>query len=437
MAEVTTREELHKLGKELWLESDRKNSLILGTGTGKSKVAIDILKQLFLDETLCYSSKILLLTNSTDLRDNNWKAEFVKWDALDIWDVITSECYQTVYKWGNTQWDLVISDEIDFALTEVYGTFFQNNECDMILGLTGFVDESKQVLLNTVAPVLMEYSTQDAQDAGILNSTQVVFVRYNLSTEKTKEVKYKDKVTGQEKTFKQSESEAYEYIETQCNISWGQMQKLQKELENADAFSASTSVIRQDLGKARMKNRRATTDRKKLLFSGVASCIVAKALREKILASPNNKLLTFSMRTEQGAKISSNTYNGTNKKDNTALTDLSAGTIRDLAVCKAIDRGTNLVGVNNEVFESYEGSETSFNQRHGRGCRLLPDQKMYLYIMLPYYFKKVKNAEGSGYGYKQEPTQMVKWAENMLASFKLVNPITITYDEGSNSFISN
>ena len=57
--------------------------------------------------------------------------------------------------------------------------------------------------------------------------------------------------------------------------------------------------------------------------------------------------------------------------------------------------------------------------------------------MLPYYFKKIKNAEGSGYGYKQEPTQMVKWAENMLASFKLVNPITITYDEGSNSFISN
>ena len=110
MAEVTTREELHKLGKELWLESDRKNSLILGTGTGKSKVAIDILKQLFLDETLCYSSRILLLTNSTDLRDNNWKAEFVKWDALDLWEVITSECYQTVYKWGNTQWDLVIAD---------------------------------------------------------------------------------------------------------------------------------------------------------------------------------------------------------------------------------------------------------------------------------------------------------------------------------------
>ena len=56
--------------------------------------------------------------------------------------------------------------------------------------------------------------------------------------------------------------------------------------------------------------------------------------------------------------------------------------------------------------------------------------------MLPYYHKKVKNAEGTGFGYRQEPTQMVKWAESMLASFKLVNPITITYDEGSNSFVS-
>lgn len=432
---VTTREELHKLGKELWLESDRKNSLILGTGTGKSKVAIDILKQLFLDETLCYSSRILLLTNSTDLRDNNWKAEFVKWDALDIWEVITSECYQTVYKWGNTQWDFVIADEVDYCLTDVYGTFFENNTCDMILGLTGFVDDSKQLALSQVAPILMEYSTQDAQDAGILNATQVVFVRYNLSRN-PKDITVKFKKNGVDTTFTQSENDSYEYTHNQCNISWGEIESIKKKLGTPNISLSEVSILRQDLGKATAKNRRATTERKKLLFSGIASCEVAKALREKILASPNNKLLTFSMRTEQGAKISSNTYNGTNKKDNTALTDLSAGTIRDLAVCKAIDRGTNLVGVNNEIFESFEGSETALNQRHGRGCRLLPGQTMYMYIMLPYYHKKVKNAEGSGYGYKQEPTQMVTWAEKMLASFKLVNPITIVYDEGSNSFIS-
>jgi len=433
---VTTREELHKLGKELWLESDRKNSLILGTGTGKSKVAIDILKQLFLDETLCYSSRILLLTNSTDLRDNNWKAEFIKWDALNIWEVITSECYQTVYKWGNTQWDLVISDEIDFALTEVYQDFFKYNTCDMILGLTGFVDDSKQLLLSQVAPILMEYSTQDAQDAGILNATQVVFVRYNLSRVKNIEVKYKDKITGATKTFLNSENDSYEYTHNQCNISWGEIESIKKKLGTPNISLSEVNILRQDLGKATAKNRRATTERKKLLFSGIASCEVAKALREKILSNPNNKLLTFSMRTEQGAKISPNTYNGTNKKDNTSLVDLSEGTIRDLAVCKAIDRGTNLVGVNNENFESFEGSETALNQRHGRGCRLLPGQTMYMYIMLPYYHKKVKNAEGTGFGYRQEPTQMVKWAESMLASFKLVNPITITYDEGSNSFIS-
>ena len=218
MAEVTTREELHILGKELWLESDRKNSLILGTGTGKSKVAIDILKQLFLDETLCYSPRILLLTNSTDLRDNNWKAEFIKWGALDIWDIITSECYQTVYKWGNTQWDLVIADEIDFALTDAYQDFFHNNTCDMILGLTGFVDNSKQLLLSQIAPILMEYSTQDAQDAGILNSTQVVFVKYNLSRN-PKDITVKFKKNGVETTFTQSENDAYEYTHNQCNIS--------------------------------------------------------------------------------------------------------------------------------------------------------------------------------------------------------------------------
>lgn len=432
---VTTREELHKLGKELWLESDRKNSIIYGTGVGKSKVAIDILRELLKEETLCPSSRILLLSNSTDLRDTNWKEQFKEWDALDLWDIVTSECYQTTMNWGNTHWDFVIADEIDFALTEKYGQFFQNNTYDMLLGLTGFLTDAKRDIIHSVAPIVTEFSTQDAQDAGILNSTQVVFVRYNLSRN-PKDITVKFKKNGVETTFTQSENDAYEYTHNQCNISWGEIESIKKKL-NAPGISLSeVTILRQELGKANMKNRRATTERKKLLFSGIAACNVAKTLRDKVLSGPGNKVLMFSMRTEQGTKISVNTYNGTNKKDNTALEDLSSGKIRDLAVCKAIDRGTNLVGVNNEIFESYEGSETSFNQRHGRGCRLLPDQKMYLYIMLPYYHKKVKNAEGAGFGYRQEPTQMVTWAEKMLASFKLVNPITIVYDEGSNDFVS-
>ena len=435
MAEITKRDEIQHEGKSLWLESDRKNTLIFGTGFGKSKIALEIIKELFDSETLVPTSKILLLTNSTQLRDTNWKEEFIKWEMGHIYEYITSECYQTTYKWENTSWDLVIADEVDFCLTDMYSLFFTNNKCSMILGLTGFIDDTKRVSLELIAPVLIEYSTQDAQDAGLLNSTQIVFVEYTLSRDpKDIEVKYKDKLTGADKTFTQSENEAYAYIENVCNITWGGITKI-KDKEARERITAGEA---NELGKLIQKNRRATTDRKALLFSGIASRKVCNALKRTILDSGNNKVLIFSMRTEQGLKLSENTYTGKNKKDNTALEDLSSGVIRDLAVCKAVDRGVNLIGVNNEIMESYEGSETAFQQRHGRGCRLLPDQKMYLYIMLPYYFKKVKVKDNpNAVAYKREPTQMVKWAASMMQNFRVNNPITITYDEGRDTFITN
>ena len=88
----------------LSLGSPRASTLLIGTGGGKSKIAIDIIKEL-------KPSSILLLTNSEVLRDNNWKDEFIKFGLSDVWnDIVTSECYQTVCRWKDTHYDLVIAD---------------------------------------------------------------------------------------------------------------------------------------------------------------------------------------------------------------------------------------------------------------------------------------------------------------------------------------
>ena len=127
------RDEKQEEIAELWLESDRCNTIIVGTGVGKARITMLILNRLYELNDLNSESRILLLSNSETLRDTNWKDDFAKWGLSWMWDKVTSECYQTVYKWKDTQWDLVISDEIDFCFTDEYHKFFLNNQYSMLL----------------------------------------------------------------------------------------------------------------------------------------------------------------------------------------------------------------------------------------------------------------------------------------------------------------
>ena len=416
------RDEKQEEIAELWIESDRCNTIIVGTGVGKARITMLILNRLYELNDLNSESKILLLTNSETLRDTNWKDDFAKWGLSWMWDKVTSECYQTVYKWKDTQWDLVISDEIDFCFTDEYHKFFLNNQYSMLLGLTGFVDPSKDQLLNSIAPSIVEYSTQEAQEDGILNRTQLVLVEFDLSMNNS-DITVKYKKEGKDKSFTQSENDAYSYVEDSCNILYGKISRIESDPDVVFGLNDKKAKELKDL---KYKYRKAIADRKKLLYTGIASRVVAKTLQDKILQNPISKVVCFSMLTDQADSINSVTFHGKNSKGSTALSDLSSGIVRSLGVCKAINRGVNISGLNNMIMESYDGSRTQFIQRHGRGTRLNPDQIMYLYIMLPYYHKKVASPENPGKKvYVRRPTQAVKWAESMMGEFKFNNPIRI------------
>lgn len=407
---------------KLWLNSDRINSIIVGTGVGKSKIAMTIVSALFNEEVLSPESKILLLTNSENLRDINWQDDFNKWGYNWIWDLVTSECYQTAYKWNDTEWDLIIADEIDFALSPEYSKVFLNNNSRMILGMTGFVDSSKIELLSKIAPMIINYSTQDAQNDGILNKTQLVIVEYDLSRN-SQDLRVEYKKDKQVKWFTQSENDAYNYIENKCNILYGNLQKLESDPEVV--FFINDTKIK-EYKNIKYQYNLATAHRKKLLYEGIAAVQKTQYLIEQILQNPNNKILSFSMWTSQADKINPYTFHEKNKKGNTNISDLNKGIIRSLGVCKAINRGINLEGVNNLIMESYDGSVTQFAQRHGRGTRLHKNQLMYLYIMIPYYYKKSKDPDNREQEiWIRKPTQMAKWADKMMKEFTFKDPIHI------------
>lgn len=410
------RERIQKEAKQAWYSSNHCNTIIVGTGGGKSKIAIDILMTL-------NTPRVLLLTNSEHLRDNNWKNEFIKFGAIDWWDTITSECYQTVFRWENTEWDLVIADEIDFAMSPEYSKFFQNNKCHKILGLTGFCTEDKKGLLALYAPVCYEISTQDMQELDMLNKSQFIFIEFPLA--KTKTITQKKKDGG---TFLVSENDQYRYYHGEFQkamiIRSGIMQKYKLQnlkWENEPDYKA-----------ADWKYISMAAKRKSILNNLDSSIKVVKDLLLKIHANPGNKVLIFSALTSQCDKLP-NPFHGKSDYDTSGLEKLNSGEINTLSVCKKINRGVNLVGVNYLIKESFDSSETDFQQTHGRLMRLNPNQIARYIVLIPFYEDIVKTEDkniltGRSTAFfkkKKLSTQAASWADKMMSNFTMSNSKTV------------
>lgn len=410
------RDEKQREAKEAFLKTDLKATILGGTGIGKSKVAIDIIKELgILDESKTNrETENLLLVSSERLRDNDWKENFVKFDAN--WNVIVPECYQTAYKWTGRHFRVVIADEFDFALTDEYSSFFKNNTYDVLIALTAYIPDSKRELADSIAPVCFRYSTQEAQEDGLLNKTRFIQVNFDLTFEKN--IKVEMKKGG---FFMQSENSNYIYLDEQIqkeiiikSIAQGDITK--KELLNID-----TTEVEKKLAKSSARLDFLVRKRRQFLHTLESSRLVTRRLIDKVERVDNDaKILVFSKLTEQSGKICTATYNSKNKKDNDNIGKLNSGELRVLGACEAMNRGQNLVGVNHIIKESYVGSDTDFQQQHGRGVRLRPDQIVTFFILVPHYWCQVAvEKEGKKvFQWKRFSTQAAVWMKNMTSEFK-------------------
>jgi superfamily II DNA or RNA helicase len=387
---------------------------ILSTGYGKSKVAIDIISRL-------NPKKVLILVNSTLLRDFNWEEEFKRWKKLTLFrkkvELVT---YQAAYKWKKEDKDLtdyfIIADECDFAAdTDELSKFFYEYSTCRILGLTGFVTESKRAWFDVHLPIFTELTADQAQEEGILNKIHFVFVQYELSQDsKSHEVEYYKH--GTKVSFTQSESNAYDYINKKCQIEISKSAQIHQDFMQGkltyDEYEKATK-------NAEYQVRRVTQERSALLLKSVSARTAARGLIEHVRTSkPDSKIIVFSKRTEQSLAIcgTANTYNGSipkKQRDENYLNFLQ-GKIDLLGVCDKVDRGANIDRLNVGILETFFGNDTKAAQRLGRLMRLKPDELAIVYVLLPYYMRREQNNT-----YTLQETQQVKWARNMLRSTKI------------------
>ena len=324
------------------IRNNKYNGCILaGTGIGKGKIMVDIIKEL-------KPLSILYICDNTILRDETFKNEVIKWGAEEFLDRIDMQCYQTTYKWKDKRYDLLLMDEADFGISPQYIKVLKNNTFTNKLLFTGTMTEDKLRIVKSYVPIIHELKITEAEQRSAVNKINVTYVNYELTA-----------------------------LENARYLSFNEQFK--KILNNQ---------ILTKYDKIRLKM---IQGQRKLFLQSLNSCKEAtRQLMKKLYNDHNNKILIFCGMTEQADKVCKFSFHGKNEKLNW-LEKFNNNEIRVLSVVSKIDRGLNIDSVNNIIFESPTKSKTKTMQRSGRARRLDVDMVTNCFFMIPYYRDRINN----------------------------------------------
>jgi superfamily II DNA or RNA helicase len=320
----------------------RSNTLEMCTGSGKSKVAIDIVTNELLFGK--YSEfKVLLLVPTRKLRDNNWREEFNKWGHKDFYyKHVQTECYATAYKFKDHYYDFVIADEIHNSLSENYSEFYKNNGFRFLLGLSATVDYDD---VRPIAPVCFTYTLDQGIEDGVISPYRLHILEHKLE-ERIANIRAGSKSYG---FWMQTEVGAYKYKTKRISRSGNKKFARLDRMRFLWTLKSKIDPCKKILKKLKEEGKRV------VLFSGSKDMI--------------DLLTPHGMHSGKTDKENDEVYDAFNSKD-----------ISIIGSAKKLKEGHNLTEVDAIVIVSYSSSELDFVQRLGRGLRYSPNKQADVYI---------------------------------------------------------
>lgn len=332
-------EERRKLQLEA-LQSLRDNNfrgiVILPTGTGKSYVLIESLKELYKP-----GMSVLYTCDSIRLRDSDFTKELEKWGGEDFSEVIEKQCYASAYKMRNKYYDILLADEGDYGLTPSYSQLFSENTFGHIIFVSATLETKKREIAANIAPIVYERKLKEIEENKVVNKSQLYYVPYYLN----------DK-----------ENAMY--------------------LEYNKRFH---HLLMEEGPHVAQRLKFLTFERLHFLAGLESSAYICRRLMQDLhFMNSKSKMLIFCGMTEQADKVCKYSYHTKNQEDDN-LDKFNNNEIQACAVCGKVDRGINIDGVDAIIMESVTGSETKMIQKLGRGKRLNVDDLLNVYFLVPYY----------------------------------------------------
>lgn len=177
---------IQELATKAWFANNEWGVLAMATGTGKSKIIIDQIKRL---AAQFEEGVFVIVVPTRKLRDKNWKEEFEKWDALDIWETrVIKTCYKSLNKLKDLNVLFVGLDECH-RMTDLQVGFFENNTIHRCMGVTASMPEdssytamNKQMLFrNLELKVLFTFTLLQAlQQKVVAELSEIIVIVHEL-----------------------------------------------------------------------------------------------------------------------------------------------------------------------------------------------------------------------------------------------------------------
>lgn len=413
-----TRDEVQQQAFDAF--GDKGGTAVLGTGVGKTKLAIDLMKK-HKDKT------ILILYPRTNLRDN-WLNELQKWglnktvnsnhfyykDEMNNTQVLTVifSTIQGIYKnklfnYGHNY--LIIADEIHTMCTDTYGEFFYKNHAATVVGLTATPENIKPDKANfykSIAPIV--YTYRNAAQDGIINNRKYFVFRTDLTDHLQDVPNWKYKISEKEaliyynRQLKEADEAIRKYyynLEVQMIKSLGGIPyPYEQFIFQGNSYNSASGWC---WGKVK-----GTTTQKKLGWNYLKAVQERKAfmlnqntttgLVEKMLEPYKNGMLEYPSLRKEGILIFSNqitqiqkilndsfiVHSKKKKKENDQIIfGFNEKIFNRIGSCEALEMGMNFKRAKIAIFESYLGSPTKASQKMGRTDRLPVDENAVIVII--------------------------------------------------------
>jgi len=336
----------------------------MATGSGKSRVAVELAKYYFKPENDYHAA---LLVPTEKLRDENWKEEFEKWDARNVWKHTERLCYASASKVKGMEFPIAILDE-GHNITELASEFFMSNEIERAVLLTATPPNDLvkvEILRRLGIELVYELTLDQAVRLGFVAPYKITVITVPLDN-------VTKNIPGGNKTnpFMTTESATYSY--------W-----------NKRVQSCMNDQTPQGRGKLKF----AILGRMQFIYKIPSKTQVIKYLLDKVIPK-EDRTIVFCGNIQQAEEVCPTFYHS--KSGNAFYDAFKSETINRLSCVKAINEGHNFPGVDSGIIGQLNSKEKDLVQRIGRLIRFRPGHEAHLYIVI------------------SESTQDEKWLETAI-----------------------
>ena len=372
------------------------NNLLLrwGTGVGKTKVAV--LACDYIVESAIETPHILIFVAERAHKDN-WRKEFVKFlgkeKAESVLHYVTIECYASMKKYVDTEWDLTVWDECHHLQSEKRQKILETMKAEYVLALSATPGRAAYDALSWTFGrfEIDEISTQDAIDEECLPEPRIVCIPLELERfERTATIemnmsahvshtwmdvwsnrwlylKNKKRWAGYRVVFKCTQKEKYEYINKQ--FEYWKRQHLE------------------DQGNERLKNMWLQWGSRRKRFLGELKTTRALELING-LRKDGRRFICFCSSIEQAHSLGGErAVHSQNKNSPAVIQSFNDRKIDEIFAVGMLVEGVTLTDIEAGIIVQLDGNERQFIQKSGRMYR---SENPLIYI---FYYKGTRDEE--------------------------------------------